>query len=107
MASSVCLEERIIPTFYNGRLMDIQLTRIRMSFGGSRHEHITNVGSATQVWTREAVIGFIEQRSDTFYVRDSAGRRADVGVVNATPKYLRTYADGQWTDNLLALPHTA
>lgn len=28
----------------------------------------------------------------------------NVGVVDTTPKYLRTYADGIWTDNLLALP---
>ena len=27
-----------------------------------------------------------------------------VGVVDATPPYLRTHADGVWTDNLLALP---
>ena len=28
----------------------------------------------------------------------------DVGVVNATPKYIRTHADGKPTDNLLYLP---
>lgn len=32
------------------------------------------------------------------------GNTVRVGVVNATPKYIRTYADGTWTDNLLALP---
>jgi hypothetical protein len=25
-------------------------------------------------------------------------------VVDSSPPYLRTYADGKWTDNLLALP---
>jgi hypothetical protein len=32
--------------------------------------------------------------------------RVDDGVVTPAygPKYLRTYADGRWTDNLLALP---
>jgi uncharacterized protein DUF3892 len=36
----------------------------------------------------------------------AAGNRVDVGVVTPTDgsKYLRTYADGKWTDNLLALP---
>jgi hypothetical protein len=29
---------------------------------------------------------------------------AQVGVVNGTPPYLRTYADGVWTNNLLSLP---
>jgi Protein of unknown function (DUF3892) len=39
-------------------------------------------------------------------VEDARGNRADVGVVTPThgAKYLRTYADGVWTDNLLALP---
>lgn len=27
-----------------------------------------------------------------------------VGVVSGNPKYIRTYADGRWSDNLLALP---
>ena len=30
-------------------------------------------------------------------------RTVDVGFVNASPPYIRTYADGVWTDNLLAL----
>ncbi len=33
------------------------------------------------------------------------GVRADVGVVDGPHgKYVRTYADGKWNDNLLALP---
>nr|WP_314464360.1 DUF3892 domain-containing protein [uncultured Novosphingobium sp.] len=33
------------------------------------------------------------------------GNRANIGVVNGqNGKYLRTYADGKWNDNLLALP---
>jgi len=31
-------------------------------------------------------------------------RSVAVGVVHANPPYIRTYADGVWTDNLLALP---
>jgi hypothetical protein len=30
--------------------------------------------------------------------------RVEVRVVNATPPYVQTYADGAWMDNLLALP---
>ena len=34
-----------------------------------------------------------------------AAIRANVGVVNGpSGKYVRTYADGKWNDNLLALP---
>ncbi|MCS5881747.1 DUF3892 domain-containing protein [Klebsiella variicola subsp. variicola] len=38
---------------------------------------------------------------------DSAGNVAYVGVVdpgNGGAKYIRTYADGKWSDNLLSLP---
>lgn len=28
----------------------------------------------------------------------------EVGVVDAKPPYIRTHANGKWTDNLLALP---
>jgi hypothetical protein len=31
-------------------------------------------------------------------------RDVQVLVVNANPPYLRTHADGQWSNNLLALP---
>jgi hypothetical protein len=37
-------------------------------------------------------------------VRGSDGSDVAVGVVDASPPYIRTYADGNWTDNLLALP---
>jgi len=36
------------------------------------------------------------------------GKRADIGIVEGqNGPYLRTYADGQWNDNLLALPECA
>ncbi|MEN4450123.1 DUF3892 domain-containing protein [Mycobacterium sp. SM3041] len=47
----------------------------------------------------------LETRGGIAYVYE-AGRQVRVGVVTPQvgPKYLRTYADGVWTDNLLALP---
>ena len=49
----------------------------------------------------------IEAKTNTFYTL-VGGKRADVGVVNgANGKYVRTYADGVWNDNLLALPECA
>jgi hypothetical protein len=43
--------------------------------------------------------------SDSNVALVSDGRRwVRVHVVNAHPPYLQTYADGVWTDNLLALP---
>lgn len=48
------------------------------------------------------MIDFID-KGNAVYVHGSPD--AQVGVVRATPPYLRTYADGNWTNNLLSLPH--
>jgi len=84
-------------------MADCQITCINLSHTGSRHEHITHVGNG-RAWriTREQAISNIKNNVDTFFVMDAYGRRANVGVVEANPPYLRTYADGVWTDNLLA-----
>jgi hypothetical protein len=89
----------------------IRITAIRLS-GGTTHQHIVRLW-----WTNPAdgesgdnsraeIVLFIEQKNGKAYVEDSRGRRADVGVVTPAhgAKYLRTHADGVWTDNLLALP---
>jgi len=57
-------------------------------------------------WTREQVIASIEAQTNTFFVVDPRnGKRADIGVVRTPGRapYLRTYADGDWNDNLLSL----
>lgn len=91
--------------------MAIRITAIRMS-GGTGHEHISrlwwsdpatsDVGDSS----RSAIVAWVENDNGKAYVEDAAGNRADVGVVKPKvgDKYLRTHADGQWTDNLLALP---
>jgi hypothetical protein len=48
----------------------------------------------------------IDEKSNTFYVPAAAGNRANVGVVDpqdGRSRYVRTYADGVWNDNLLSL----
>lgn len=72
----------------------------------STHEGITHLGGpAGGGWqlTRDEVIRLIDQ-GHSFYTEVN-GNRADIGVVRETGKrpYLRTYADGYWNDNLLAL----
>lgn len=68
------------------------------------HEHISEVRweqpGKTDTCTK-AIIDFIE-KGNAVYVHGSPD--AQVGVVRATPPYLRTYADGSWTNNLLILP---
>jgi hypothetical protein len=91
--------------------VSIRITAIRQT-GGSGHEHIsrlwwTNPASGkTGDNSRAEIVAWIENENGKAYVDDGLGNRADVLVV--TPrygdKYLRTYADGKWTDNLLALP---
>lgn len=91
--------------------MAIRITAIRQS-GGTGHEHITHLwwinpaSGQTSDNTRAQIVSWIENENGKAYVEDSHGNRADVGVVTPTygQKYLRTHADGRWTDNLLALP---
>jgi hypothetical protein len=74
----------------------------------SLHEHITHIGNIRDGWrlTKLSAIAHIDSKVDAFYTVDKAtGKRTYLGVVREQGKaaYLRTYADGQWTDNLLAL----
>lgn len=93
--------------------MLIQITARHM-VGGQGHEHIAAVR-----WREmggQQGIGD-EPRAEVVYwlERDAANRAiagiyptnyAEVGVVHPAygDPYLRTHADGRWTDNLLALP---
>jgi hypothetical protein len=68
------------------------------------YEGITHLGGPGWRWAREQVIASIEAKTNSFYTLVN-GKRAEVGVVNGpTSKYVRTYADGTWNDNLLSLP---
>jgi hypothetical protein len=87
----------------------VYITEVHMSAGGSAHEHIASVrwrnpsSGATGENTRAQMIDWIEG-GGVARVRDATGDDVAVGVVKATPAYIRTYADGIWTDNLLSLP---
>lgn len=91
--------------------MAIRITAIHLE-GGSGHEHIATLkwtnpaNQKTGTNTRRQIVGWIENENGKAYVEDSQRHRVEVRVV--TPrygeKYLRTYADGYPTDNLLSLP---
>ncbi|MNS93067.1 hypothetical protein D3C72_1272230 [compost metagenome] len=85
-------------------MADVRVTCINKRDRNSTHEGITHLGGTGWKWTREQVIQSIESKSNTFYTLVN-GNRGDIGVVDAANgKYLRTYADGKWNDNLLSLP---
>ena len=82
---------------------DVQVTCINKQPRQDPHEGITNLGGVNWRWTRQQVIESIEARTNSFYTL-VGGRRADIAVVHGpNGKYVRTHADGQWNDNLLAL----
>ncbi|AGC43759.1 hypothetical protein MYSTI_02443 [Myxococcus stipitatus DSM 14675] len=82
---------------------DVQITCITLGTAGSGHESITHVGGASWKWPVGDVINAINANTKTFYTL-VRGNRADVLVAEgATRPYLRTFADGKWNDNLLAL----
>jgi hypothetical protein len=76
--------------------------------GGHGHEHISSVrwknpdnGNAGTS-TRAEMVGWIEGGGAAYVCGN--GHLARVRVVRSNPRYIRTYADGVWSDNLLALP---
>jgi len=82
----------------------IQITCINKLPRNNPHEGITHLGSGGNKWIRAQIVDWIESLQHTFYT-NVAGRVAWIGVVEGpNGKYLRTYADGVWNDNLLALP---
>jgi hypothetical protein len=85
---------------------DVRITCILKSPPQGGHEHITHAGNSSGTWPVELIIGNIERRIDTFFVKDDrTGKRAEVGVVREAGKrpYIRTHADGYYNDNLLSL----
>jgi hypothetical protein len=88
-------------------MADVQVTCINKQPRNSTHEGITHLGGSGWKWTRSEVIQSIRGKTNTFYTRVN-GTRADIGVVDGqNGPYVRTYADGKWNDNLLALPECA
>jgi Protein of unknown function (DUF3892) len=91
---------------------EFQVTCINKRDRMSSHEHISHIGNITNPppnrWrlTREEAIRRIDAKTESFYTIDrSTGVKVYVYVVRELGKlpYLRTYADGKWNDNLLAL----
>lgn len=90
--------------------MAVEITHIRQS-GGAGHESITHyewrnpVTGAVDGSSKAAMVNWIDADGGRAFV-GSGANRAEIGVVHPAQgqPYLRTYADGQWTNNLLSLP---
>lgn len=89
----------------------IEITAVKM-LGGDEHQHIAAVKwrntstFATGQSTTKAIVDWLSESQANQAVVADGSTWVYVRVVRVeghTP-YIRTYADGQWTDNLRALP---
>lgn len=91
--------------------MAIEITHVRFGSTKKTEDEIvryawkdTNNGSVGQS-DKPSLVAWVDERSNTAYV-GSGSNRVNVGVVRpqSGQPYLRTYADGKWTNNLINLP---
>lgn len=84
-------------------MADLQVTCVNKPDRSSSHESITHLGGYGWRWSRLQVVEMIREQTNTFYTF-VGGKRANVYVVDGPHgPYVRTWADGIWSDNLLAL----
>lgn len=94
--------------------MSVRVTCISKDVGNHENPHvaISNLGWVNEAngqtgnSTRLQMYNWIKNQDGYAYVKDNAGNTVRVGAAETAggTKYVRTYADGKWTDNLLALP---
>lgn len=91
--------------------MAIEITHIRFGSTARTEDQIVrykwkNVSDGnTGDSDKSTLVDWIDNKNGTAYV-GSGSSRVNVGVVHpqSGQPYLRTYADGKWTNNLLNLP---
>nr|WP_142060458.1 DUF3892 domain-containing protein [Pseudarthrobacter sp. B4EP4b] len=90
--------------------MAVRVTHVRLS-GFDSHENITHFQwieeeTCKTGWNNKAsMVEWMDVQGGRAYV-GSSNARAEVGVIKPEGRapYLRTYADGDWNNNLLSLP---
>ena len=87
----------------------IEITAISLD-GGTSHEHITHLewqsAASSGLASREALIEWLNERSENQAVVAGEGEHVPVLVVEPHERepFIRTFADGVWTDHLFRLP---
>ncbi|WP_211104308.1 DUF3892 domain-containing protein [Chromobacterium haemolyticum] len=88
---------------------DIKMARYRIAAismdeedGKEEHIGLLKLDDDTEIDVPEGV-RFLADPKNSLYVLEG-GKEVEVYVVKASPKYLKTYADGLLTNNLLSLP---
>ena len=88
-------------------MSELQVTCTNKLNGWTTHEHITHIGNNANGWrlTREDAINRIKSGREAYYTLSPTNTKVYIHIVNTPGKvpYLQTYADGKWSDNLLAL----
>ena len=89
--------------------MLIEITHIKFSGSVAEHQSITDYkwrsSTGTGESTKATMVAWVDDKTNTAHV--GQGRfQVNVGAVHPSTgaAYLRTYADGQWSNNLLSLP---
>jgi hypothetical protein len=90
--------------------MSIEITHVRFSGFQKTHEAITHYkwssreGSGGESIDKPALVAWIDNKGIAYV--GSGAQQVRVGSVhpNSSPAYVRTYADKQWSNNLLSLP---
>lgn len=86
----------------------VYITHIRLGTAGTGHDRITHVkwkeptDGTIGDNTIAQMVQWIDNENGDARVQGPPDVR--VGTVNPAPKHLRTYADDEWTNNLLDLP---
>jgi hypothetical protein len=91
--------------------MSIQITHVRFSGYEKTHQTIVRykwmntADGATGDNDKPSMVAFVDGKQNAVVV-GSGSRTVQVGSVHpdSGQPYLRTYADGQWNNNLLSLP---
>lgn len=87
----------------------IYVTAVKMSPGGTQHEHIEEVrwlnssDSKTGNSPVASMVTFIE-KPNTVQVQGPPAVNVGVNKTEAGQKYIQTFADKTWTNNLLSPP---